>query len=338
MYTALVLVKNLERAPAQPTANAAFLEFKDFRIWNIPQFQGTNGEKLRQAREIFSDAQIDDWVLERSYRDPPPAPGAAPSGFGGIPQDIEDTLLLLRLFKVGDLSFAQVKVRDTNGRLYRQLPYRMISEIPTTLPYQFAQDECPEWDAFAYELKRAPAWFSSWFRVARRFFLYGGAKELNCYKEPQAGIENNEVDRILDYMVALEAALVPEKDFVGRRLRERAAVLVNQARSEAEEAKRLLKDFYQIRSTIAHGAPLSDDQRKTITHKHGRFESAVRKILVAALRTLPRDEEGRKRTLDAFWVPSDSDRSQKLLEGFGSIKSKLEKRRLLERLSVKNDS
>jgi len=39
--------------------------------------------------------------------------------------------------------------------------------------------------------------------------------------------KHNEVDRIVDYMTALEAILVPERDgIIGRRLRERAVSLL----------------------------------------------------------------------------------------------------------------
>ena len=148
-----------------------------------------------------------DWVYEKSYTSLPPVRGAAPSGFGGIPEDTEDSLLLLRLFKGGDISFAQIAVRDQTGGLSSQYSHRVISDLAfTTFPYRLSQVECPKWGVFAHGLRRSPAWRSSWFAVARRNFLYGGAKEFNCYTERQTGIEINEVDRIVDYMIALEAA------------------------------------------------------------------------------------------------------------------------------------
>lgn len=333
MYTAYVLVKNLDRAPGEQNADRAVLDFADFKISTIPQFEGPHGNWLTNARGTFPEAQIGDWVYEKSYSSPPPAAGAAPSGLGRIPEDIEDTLLLLRLFKEGDLSFVRVKIRGEDGKLYRQYPYRVISDIATVLPYRFAQTECPKWNAFARELKSLPAWSSSWFRVARRFFLYGGGKELNCYKEAGAGIENNEVDRIVDYTIALEAALVPEKDFVGRSLRERAVHLVHVGDAKSEETKRLLRDFYNIRSTIAHGSPLSDEQRGLITANRVQFELIVRKVLVEGIRRLPPDEGERRKMLEQLWHPSDADRAQKIFEDFGKIKDKEERRHLAGRLA-----
>jgi hypothetical protein len=113
--------------------------------------------------------------------------------------------------------------------------------------------------------------------VARRYFLYGGAKEFNCYAERQSGIEINEIDRIVDYMIALEAALVPEKDFVGRRLRERATCLLCKDPGDAEATKKLLRELYDVRSTIAHGSPLSDEKRDFLQRGRGDFENVVRR-------------------------------------------------------------
>jgi len=329
MYTAYVLVRNLEGAPGEPTLSPAVLDFGDFKISSIPQ----SPRWLVGPREIFPDARYGDWVYERSYASLPPAPGPAPSGFGGIPEEIEDVLLLLRLFKAGDLSFVRVKIRGLDGQLCAQYPYRAISEISTTFPYRMSQEECPKWNAFAQELRARPGWASPWFSVARRFFLYGGAKELNFYKEPQTGIEINEVDRIVDYTIALEATSVPEKDFVGRCLRERAALLVRKSEADRGKIKRLLRDFYDVRSTIAHGSPLSDDQRALITRDRNEFESVVRDILVEGLRNLPADEEGRKKLLQGLWRPSDADRAQKVFEDLGRIKDPGERQRLAERIS-----
>lgn len=335
MCTAYALVRNLIRAPGESNAARAELRFQNFRIWNVPQFEGTNGARFQEACQIFprTRVSIGDWVYEKHYSSLPPAPGPAPSGLGGIPEDTEDSLLLLRLFKSGDISFAQVSVRGANGSLYTQYPYRVISDIPTVFPYGLRQGECPEWDVFADEVKSRPGWNSSWFMVARRYFLYGGAKQFNCYVERQSGIEINEVDRIVDYMIALEAALVPERDFVGRRLRERGARLICEDPEESEATKKLLRELYDVRSTIAHGSPLSDEQRVFLQGNRGDFENAVRKILVGSLRNLPAEDERRKAALSNLWDVSDGDRAQKLSEDFGRIKNLQEKRLLLQRLS-----
>src|SRR5262249_30657847 len=126
---------------------------------------------------------------------------------------------------------------------------------------------------------------------SRRFFLYGGAKEFN--------VEWDEVDRVVDYMIALEAALVPEHLFVGRCLRERAARLIGQ---DDQPTKRFLRDLYNIRSTIAHGSPLSARDKEFLNANRLRVEEVVRQILVAALRLIPASEQDRKMFLGNLYA------------------------------------
>lgn len=96
---------------------------------------------------------------------------------------------------------------------------------------------------------------------AQRFFLYGAAKEF----EADFGV----IDRILDYMIAMEAALVPERDHGGRLLRERAMVLLH----ETAEAKRVMKKFYDVRSDIAHGASVGEERIAFLKERMGEMES-----------------------------------------------------------------
>ncbi len=328
MHTAYMLVRNLE-------STAGHLRFRTFRLWQIPQGDVT---KLSRARQVFphGNVRFGDWVLEREYDLVPPSKGPAPSGFGRIPSDVEDILLLLRLFKSGDLCFVQVAIRDYAGSLFSQYPYRVMSDIGTTLPYFLSEGECDAWESLHSELTRTPAWDSRWFDIARRFFLYGGAKEFNWYVEEESKIEQNEVDRVVDYMVALEATLVPEREFVGRCLRERAARLLQRDGMAGSEVKELLREFYDIRSTIAHGSPLSQTHRKTLTKYHCDFEDTVRELLKGALRGLPRDERNRRERLSHFWSPSDSDRAQKVAEAFGAITSSDQRKRLIARLAQRS--
>ena len=88
----------------------------------------------------------------------------------------------------------------------------------STVKYKINLEEWPDFDAFASEMMLQKNWSSNWFKTARRFFLYGGGKEFNP--------AHDQLDRIVDYMTALEATLVPESDFVGSLLRERAVKLM----------------------------------------------------------------------------------------------------------------
>jgi hypothetical protein len=331
-WAAFVLVRNLDVSRRRGIIGPGDLVSNEFTIWDVSQ---GNEQRRDEACRSFPEAYCTDYVYDRRYASIPPAREAAPSGYGAIPEDVEDALLLLRLFKPGDLAFAQFKVQEPDGKLHPQFPCRLIfNATPGGTPYHMAPEECTNWDAFASELKRKLAWHSPWFRVARRFFLYGGAKEFNCHKYP--GTEINEVDRIVDYMIALEATLAPEKDdFIGKRLRERAVKLLGKEGEQAHQTSELLNGFYDLRSIVAHGSPLSDADRDFIEKNKEDFEHTVRELLVEGLRKLPPSDDDRKQKLNEWWAASDAERAQKVFEDFGKVKNREEKRRLVERLSGK---
>jgi hypothetical protein len=328
-WVALVLVRNLEVPRRRAVVGPADLVFNEFTIWDVSQ---GNEQRRDQACRSFLEAHNDDFVYDRRYASIPPARETGPSEYGAMTEDVEDALLLLRFFKPGDLTFARLKIQDPHGGLHDCLPCRPIFNMPVGTPYQMAPEECTNWDAFASELKCRPAWHSPWFRVARRFFLYGGAKEFNCRRGP--GTEMNEVDRIVDYMIALEATLAPEKDdFIGKRLRERAVKLLGKEGEQADQTRKLLRGFCDLRSIVAHGSPLSDTDRDFIENNREGFEHTVREVLVEGLRKLPPSDDDRKRRLNEWWAPSDAERAHKVLEDFGKIKNPEEKGRLAECLS-----
>src|SRR5438128_1018061 len=93
---ARVLVRNFE-------SDTRLLHFSDFRIEEI------SGRGLIAAREFFPEATQNEWILVREYNTIPQAPEAW-SGFGAIPNEIEDLLTLFRLFRRGDLAFVALQL------------------------------------------------------------------------------------------------------------------------------------------------------------------------------------------------------------------------------------
>ena len=313
--TVRVLIRNLE-------ADTSRLEFSDFSIEEL------NAARWEAAREFFPNAYRDEWVLRRDYTTIPPVEENW-SGFGAIPFDVEDLLLLLRLYRPGDLAFAGMHIQ-TQKNSSRQYPYRVISELVSgysTRPYRFNQADCHPWEAFEAPLRTSPQWASQWFNVSRRFFLYGGSKEFNPNFQ-------NDVDRVIDYTTALEAAVVPESDFVSRRLRERASVLLGLQGDIERVKKKLLGDMYGIRSTLVHGSSLEERQMALLRDNDQwlAFEQLVRDVMVAALRNVPADETGRKSYLTSVYDLSDKERADKLRQDFRALKSDEVKQGLLRDL------
>jgi hypothetical protein len=281
VYTAYALVEFIDSKDSE-------LRFRDFRIRRI----SSTGDR-EDAQALFPGARIygTEWLYERTYQDSEVAKGAY--GFGRIPGDLENTLLLLRLFRPGDIIFTRHSIREPNGELSIQFPQRIAADITTTSFFRFSQTECDSWDKFKSELTASQSWPSQWFATARRFFLYGGAKEFNP--------EWNEVDRIVDYMIALEATLVPEHGFgIGQRLRKRAVSLLGLRDDPAKDTNRVLRDFYEVRSILVHGSALGDRHKKTL-QQMGQFELLVRQILVVALQQVPPDEGNRKQRLAGLY-------------------------------------
>jgi hypothetical protein len=294
-------------------SNSDELVFNNFRLTKISR---GDTDALKEAQRLFSKAWVfyGDWIYKREYD--------SSADWDEIPSDVEDTLLLLRLYKTGDLFFVQPCIEEADGNLSCQLPYPVMVSTTTTLRYEIDIEECPSFDAFASEIVSQENWSSSWFKIARSFFLYGGGKEHNP--------AHDQLDRIVDYMTALEATLVPESDFVGRRLRERAVKLLNGI--ELEDQKRLLRDFYAIRSTIVHGSKIDTKQRAALNNIDA-FETIVRDVLVSALRTIPSNDDDRNNFLKQLFPICDQTRAEQVFNDFCKIKDESEKENCFKKIS-----
>ena len=314
-YRALVLVRNISSA-------SDTLNFGEFILANIQYPQHLELREKLSSQDVY----VNDWLLEKTYTELPGRPGNAPSGVGGIPNDIEDILFLLRLFKVGDVAFVRQAVIKPDGSSLVQFPYRLMNGINSNslLTTELSQDERDSWAAFANDLRTSESWDSQWFSVARRFFLYGGAKEFNPGW--------SEVDRIVDYATALEAVLVPEGDFSRSRSANRAAKLCSSAPDEQKIVANLVKKLYDVRSSIVHGSVLTEAHRKWLTENSREIERRVREVIVAAARQSPPDDDGRRAFLQTLFDVTDSKRGEFALQMFRAIETEEVRRFTADRI------
>jgi len=308
MHTSFALVKKLNSSSDE-------LIFKNFRLSKIRRGDYI---ALREAQRLFSKTWVfyGDWIYRRQYD------GSA--DWDKIPLDVEDALLLLRLYRAGDIFFLQPCIEEPDGNLSCQLPYPVMVSTTTTVRYEIDTEECCGFDAFASEIVSQKNWSSSWFKITRRFFLYGGGKEYNP--------AHDQLDRIVDYMTVLESTLVPESDFVGSRLRERAATLIKDTEIELNATKRLLRDLYDVRSTIVHGSKIGS-KHKDALNNIADFEAIVRNVIVAALRTLPSSDDNRKNFLKKLFDICDLTRAEKVFNEFCKIRDESEKGNCFKRIS-----
>jgi hypothetical protein len=287
------------------------LDFGEFTINPV-------GLRFKEFREFLSSVDVnqDDWILEKSYTQLPL--GSRGSPVGGIPNDVEDILLLLRLYKPGDISFIRQAIILPSGAPNVQFPYRAINDLNSycllRFRFEFDSAECQSWRAFADGIRESQSWRSDWFAAARRFFLSGGAKPFNPARD--------DVDRMVDYATALEATLVPEKDYNVRRITRRAAALIAPDDPvQTDVIVKLIRRFYEVRSRIVHGNGLGDENREWLILNCDQVELRVRQVLVAAVQKLPPGEEVRRVALAGLYDPTDEDRGNSAFEKFREIKT-----------------
>jgi hypothetical protein len=302
MFKTFILVRNLE-------SNAETLDFRGFTIKRV-------GPRFSELRELFSslDVDRDDWILEKSYNQLPPGPLGYP--VGGIPNDIESILLILRLYRPGDISFIKQAIIPPSGETLVQFPNRAMNDLNRYSYPRFKAEsaECESWKAFADGIRESQSWNSDWFTTARRFFLSGGAKPFN-----PAG---DDVDRVVDYATALEATLVPEKDYNTRRISRRAAALIApDDLPQTEVIGTFIRRFYEIRSRIVHGSRLGDKEQQWLSRNRDEVELRVRQVLVTAVQQLPPGEEDRRVALVRLYDPTDEDRGNFAFEKFREIRT-----------------
>jgi hypothetical protein len=305
------------------------LQFSNFFVEGIAQGDHSS---LERARKFFSAAMYGDCFIEWPYDRIPPK--KTHTGLGAIEDAPEELLLLFRLFHPGDVVFAAVAIEKAmpDGQVQNLVlrPYRVISGIggDSTRQFVLSKAEVARWEGFATELRSSPCWKSEWFKLARHFFLYGSSDEFNANF-------HTEVDRVFNYVAALEAALVPEHDFISRRLRERAVKLLDLETEPARDAKKLLNDLYAIRSTQVHGSLLSKDQMELLRNRDlwWKFEELVRELLVTSLKKMPSDELSRRTFLSSLFDPDDKARAEQIGDKFRSIKDSKIRRELLDRLN-----
>jgi len=292
MFTAFILVRNIESV-------FETLNFGEFTLQPV-------GSRYAELRDRLSYVEVnrDDWILEKFYTLLPPGPPG--SSVGGIPNDMEDTLLLLRLFSIGDISFIKQAITLPSGETRVQFPYRAINDLNSysSSPFRTGPEEARSWKAFADLIRQTPSWGSDWFAVARRFFLSGGAKQWNPRWD--------DVDRVLDYATALEATLVPEKSFNSRRMRHRAAALVAPDNpADSNLVRNLVNKLYDIRSQVVHGSKLTEENRSWLFQNWREVEAPVRDILVNAVQKLPPGDQDRRIALAGLYDPTDEDRARR---------------------------
>jgi hypothetical protein len=318
-YTTYILIKNFE-------SESKKLVFDEFSITKI---DNSNYDELKGIFKSVCVYRFGQHFIERRYSEVPSLPEGEDdeSGLGRILYNSEDLMLLLRLFKVGDLAFVAQTIKRPNGDCESQYPYpRAFSTYTSPFHYRMTEEEIPAFNAFYVEAAKWRGWDSEWFKIARRYFLWGGSKEFH------PGRDN---ERILDHVMALEAAFVPERDFVSRRLNERMTALLGGTQGERSSFRKMMNEFYGIRSALAHGDTLSSKQIMILKGKRLEFEDGVRRLLRKILENCRAGENERRRYLSELYDISDVERAKKIISDFSAIKDAKIRNELLKKLRLR---
>lgn len=316
LYTAYILIQNFESKLTE-------LQFDKFSITRI---DNRNYERLKEIFKSTFLKRQGQHFIERRYIE---LPGLTedyedPSGLGRIPYDSEDLMLLLRLFKTGDIVFVSAAVSTPENGLLSQYQYPMAFSIyRSPFHYKISEEDIPLFNEFFEDVPKWLGWNSSWFKIARRHFLWGGSKRFH---------PSRDTERILDYMISLEASFVSETDFVSRRLRERTASILGGSEKDKSRFKKEMSVLYAIRSALAHGNPLSSEQTRFLKEKRPSIEENVRRLLKNILKSCPSSAGDRRSFLSDLYDISDYDRAEKVISDFKAIKDTKIRDELLKKM------
>jgi hypothetical protein len=197
---------------------------------------------------------------------------------------VVDVLNALRIWTGKQLAITELSRHDDWGGFGRSS--KIFSTTPAFggAPLRDANAFCRFWD----EVRAALAHPPDALRVA--------LNRLRTMNEQPRGS-----DRILDQMIIFEALFLGdgEKQELGYRLRMRAAHFLGDTLEERVEIAETLKAAYDVRSRIAHGSELSEEQRETQSRMDALTALVLRRyFLEASRRRVPRIEREIIREMD----------------------------------------
>ena len=110
VYVSYALARNIKSDDEE-------LRFSNFTLWCVtPQ-----NIRTRVPEPLRSSARLYNWVYERPYNISV-SPSEETAFFGSVYRDYEDTLFLLRLFRVGDLVFLHMDCNSQTDSFFANIP------------------------------------------------------------------------------------------------------------------------------------------------------------------------------------------------------------------------
>ena len=120
----------------------------------------------------------------------------------------------------------------------------------------------------------------------------------------------------MNYITAIEATLVPEKDFLADRSANRVARIISADPAVQNEIVMLFKELYKLRSKLVHGEALVKTEQDWLIDNCEAIEIRVRQAIVNGVQAIPSDPEGRTRYLSNLYDIADMRRGDEAFTSF----------------------
>jgi hypothetical protein len=218
------------------------------------------------------------------------------SGVDGIINNLDELLLIFRLFKTGDIIITDslFENKETGGKSTNRYSLDRFS----ILKYRFTQSEIVSFNNFKNNLKKKIGFNNKFYKFSLNYFTAGINK----------GFSNNleSLDRIVDYFIALESLFLMESE--GENLTE---IISNRISNflKVKDAIKIVKYFYNIRSRVVHGDYIFKSEyelKKKIEEvkiKLPEFENLIRQIFIKFFDYNPKNKNEFCKFLNKLYTP-----------------------------------
>lgn len=192
-------------------------------------------------------------------------------------ESFEDVVTALRLFKSGSVDFNVLCTASVSWQPHLGTSYSSQGRYTSPLgpKYTIVKSEVKPfkrvWKRYKkYRTERAKLKSNKYLEIALRRFNLG---------IEEADFEN----KMIDYLISLEALYLPERQELTYKLSNRVATLLGKEEKETEEIRKIVAKAYDLRSDVVHGKDVRPIkiEGKTIqpTDFASRVEEYVRKSI-----------------------------------------------------------
>ena len=193
-------------------------------------------------------------------------------------ESFEDAVTALRLFKSGSVDFNVLRMASVSWQPHSGISYGSQGRYtsPWGPKYTLVESEVKPfkrvWKRYKkFRTERAKLKSNKYLDIALRRFNLG---------IEEADFEN----KMIDYLISLEALYLPERQELTYRLSNRVATLLGKGIKETEEIRKIIAKAYDLRSDIVHGTDVRPIKIEGKTIQPSDFASKVEEYVRQSIR------------------------------------------------------